>query len=120
MLIQAFEYFRFIGSHPTLEPMPMALRKQNPKWECVDIKRGTVLLNNVYALPEKGKRKEIMRMATENEMEQPENLTWIYMPYNSSWMFYVPAEQNEIISHPNLRWYINGDDPPVLIYYTIS
>ena len=99
--------------------MPLALRKQHPDWKCVDIKNRTVLLNNAYALPKEGERKEIMRMATKDEIEKCGNLTKVYMPYNSSWMFYVPATLEDIISHPNLRWHINGIDPPVLIYCTI-
>ena len=98
-----------------MEPMPIALREQHPEWMCVDFKNGTVVLNNTYSIVEGNEGKGILRMGSAEELQNAENVTWIYMAYTTSWMFYVPAKDADIISHHNLRWYINGIDPPVLI-----
>lgn len=96
--------------------MPLYLKKENPKWRCLDYKDKTYVLNNVMLISENGGEPKILRIAKYGD--GPKDMIKINLSFvgiSNAW-YYVPAEPNEIIQHPNLYWLCNGINPPMKIY----
>ena len=69
--------------------MPIELRIQHPDWICIEIDQTTIVLNNTIAITKGTDTINYLRVATDEELENSENITYIYMPYISDWLGYV-------------------------------
>jgi hypothetical protein len=96
--------------------MPMDLKKNNPKWHCLDYGGKTFVLNNVMLIPKDGSKPIVLRIAKFGD--SPKNMIQINLSFigvANAW-YYVPAKPHETIQHPNLYWLFNGIHPPIKVY----
>jgi len=96
--------------------MSIEKRLKNPNWHCLEFNETTFVLNNVFAIPARGGKPQILRLATmEDNSEEFTAIDLSFLDINKP-LYYVVAKDEEIINDNDLFWYFDGNQTPVQVY----
>ena len=108
--------------HGPFECMPLHVRSKHPDWLTLDCNDMTIIANIIYTFPQsdRDKPRVFMRLASTYDDTFNPALTAVLFQNKGVTLLYVPItdirDYEEIILHPDLKWFRSDDNPTVLFY----
>jgi len=99
--------------------MPKILRDLHPEWTLLDTDTVTVVLNNIYAHPQRGPYEgwKLWKLCQDNG-PHPETKSVTFFGKETVERKYIPiTNRNEVIDHLDLKWLAIPGLPTVMIYH---